>query len=108
MHRRLSAIAAIALLQCGTASADDADSKSDSTQASASSPSTTAMGSSQDLDEVVINGIRRGDLILPTTVSSNSAYGLDLGVMDTPRNNTLLSGAQLDALNVDNAGSFSY
>jgi outer membrane receptor for monomeric catechols len=108
MHRTLSAIAAIALLQFGTASADDADSKSDSAQAPASSSSTTAMGSSQDLDEVVINGIRRGDLILPTTVSSNSAYGLDLGVMDTPRNNTLLSGAQLDALNVDNAGSFSY
>jgi hypothetical protein len=38
-----------------------------------------------DLDEIVVNGIRRGDLILPTTVSSTSAYGLDLGVMDTPR-----------------------
>jgi len=33
-------------------------------------------------------------------VSSSSAYGLDLGVMDTPRNNTLLSKAQLDALNI--------
>ena len=61
-----------------------------------------------DLDEIVVNGIRRGDLILPTTVSSTSAYGLDLGVMDTPRNNTLLSKAQLDALNVQNPGGFSY
>ncbi len=64
--------------------------------------------SSGDLDEIVVNGIRRGDLILPTTVSSTSAYGLDLGVMDTPRNNTLLSKAQLDALNVQNPGGFSY
>ena len=61
-----------------------------------------------DLDEIVVNGIRRGDLILPTTVTSTSAYGLDLGVMDTPRNNTLLSKAQLDALNVQNPGGFSY
>lgn len=55
-----------------------------------------------------MNGIRRGDLIMPTTVTSGSAYGLDLDVMDTPRNNTLLSKAQLDALNVQNPGSFSY
>jgi outer membrane receptor protein involved in Fe transport len=41
-------------------------------------------------------------------VTSTSAYGLDLGVMDTPRNNTLLSKAQLDALNVQNPGGFSY
>jgi outer membrane receptor protein involved in Fe transport len=67
--------------------------------------SSAALG---DLDEIVVNGIRRGDLILPTTVSSDSAYGLDLGVMDTPRNNTLLSKAQLDALNVQNPGGFSY
>ncbi len=67
--------------------------------------SSNALG---DLDEIVVNGIRRGDLILPTTVSSTSAYGLDLGVMDTPRNNTLLSKAQLDALNVQNPGGFSF
>src|SRR5580658_8643107 len=61
-----------------------------------------------DLDEIVVNGIRRGDLVLPTTVTSSSAYGMDLGVMDTPRNNTLLSKAQLDALNIQNPGGFSY
>src|SRR5580700_6440402 len=63
---------------------------------------------SDNLDEIVVHGIRRGDLILPTTVTSGSAYGLDLDVMDTPRNNTLLSKAQLDALNVQNPGGFSY
>src|SRR5580692_2673746 len=64
--------------------------------------------STGDLDEIVVNGIKRGELILPTQVTSTSAYGLDLGVMDTPRNNTLLSKAQLDALNVQNPGGFSY
>jgi outer membrane receptor protein involved in Fe transport len=61
-----------------------------------------------DLDEIVVNGIKRGELILPTQVTSTSAYGLDLGVMDTPRNNTLLSKAQLDALNIQNPGGFSF
>src|SRR5271156_1140166 len=60
------------------------------------------------LEEVVVHGIKRGELVLPTTVTSTSAYGLDLGVMDTPRNNTELSRAQLDALNVQNPGGFSY
>jgi outer membrane receptor protein involved in Fe transport len=70
----------------------------------ATAPATSA----DELDEIVVNGIKRGDLILPTTVTSTSAYGLDLGVMDTPRNNTVLSRAQLDALNVQNPEGFSY
>jgi outer membrane receptor protein involved in Fe transport len=71
-------------------------------------PTTAELGSSDNLDEIVVNGIKRGDLILPTTVTSTSAYGLDLGVMDTPRNNSLISKAQLDALNIQNPGGFSY
>ena len=76
------------------------------TASAAASP--VPAGSSDNLDEIVVNGIKRGELILPTTVTSTSAYGLDLGVMDTPRNNTLLSKAQLDALNIQNPGGFSY
>ena len=68
----------------------------------------TPAGGSGDLDEIVVNGIKRGELILPTQVSSSSAYGIDLGVMDTPRNNSLISKAQLDALNIQNPGGFSY
>jgi outer membrane receptor for monomeric catechols len=78
-------------------------------QSTATPPATAApANSSGDLDEIVVNGIRRGDLILPTTVTSTSAYGLDLGVMDTPRNTTVISKAQLDALNIQNPGGFSY
>lgn len=72
--------------------------------AAAAAPATAA----DDLEEIVVNGIKRGALILPTTVTSTSAFGLDLGVMDTPRNNTVLSRAQLDALNVQNPEGFSY
>jgi outer membrane receptor protein involved in Fe transport len=77
-------------------------------QAQQSTAPATPPTSSGDLDEIVVNGIKRGELVLPTQVSSTSAYGLDLGVMDTPRNNTLLSKAQLDALNIQNPGGFSY
>ena len=70
-------------------------------------PVTAEAGSSENLDEIVVHGIKRGELIMPTTVTSDSAYGLDLGVMDTPRNNTVLSKAQLDALDVQNPGGFS-
>lgn len=61
-----------------------------------------------NLQEVVINGIKRGDLIMPTTVTSNSVYGLDLGVMDVPRNTSVVSQAQLAALDIQNPGGFSY
>jgi outer membrane receptor protein involved in Fe transport len=105
MARLMTAILAVAPLSLNLAFAD--------TEAGPQTPppavsTSTPMSSSEDLDEIVINGIRRGDLILPTTVTSTSAYGLDLGVMDTPRNNTLLSKAQLDALDVQNPGGFSY
>jgi outer membrane receptor protein involved in Fe transport len=78
-----------------------------SAEAQQSAASATPPASSGDLDEIVVNGIKRGDLIMPTTVTSNSAFGLDLSVMDTPRNNTVLSKAQLDALDVQNPGGFS-
>jgi hypothetical protein len=90
--------------------ADDAT-VSDNSAASTTNTTPTAPASpgvQGDIDEVVVNGIKRGELVLPTTVTSSSAYGLDLGVMDTPRNNTLLSKAQLDALNIQNPGGFSY
>jgi outer membrane receptor protein involved in Fe transport len=78
-------------------------------QNAASSTGTPATSTTPgDLDEIVVNGIKRGELIMPTEVSSSSAYGLDLGVMDTPRNNSLISKAQLDALNIQNPGGFSY
>src|SRR5271168_550081 len=101
---RGSVIASCSILAAYHTAHADQTAESATTTATATSPAT----SSGDLDEIVVNGIKRGELILPTEVTSTSAYGLDLGVMDTPRNNTLLSKAQLDALNVQNPGGFSY
>lgn len=75
----------------------------------ASSSSTSpAAPTSGDLDEIVVHGIKRSELILPTMQTSGAVYGIDLGVMDTPRNTTVISQAQLDALKIQNPGGFSY
>ncbi|HWJ36765.1 MAG TPA: TonB-dependent receptor plug domain-containing protein [Steroidobacteraceae bacterium] len=60
------------------------------------------------LNEVVVNGIRFRDTVLPTRTSSSSTYGLDLNVMDTPRSATLLSTTQLETLNLKDPRAFSY
>jgi outer membrane receptor protein involved in Fe transport len=112
MARLSTAILAVVLLQLIPAFANgDAEQQTGGPATGVAAPpipQTSPADAQGDLDEIVVNGIRRGDLILPTTVTSTSAYGLDLGVMDTPRNNTLLSKAQLDALDVQNPGGFSY
>jgi outer membrane receptor protein involved in Fe transport len=58
--------------------------------------------------EVVVNGIPYRETVLPTRMRSSSVYGLDLSVMDTPRNTTLLSTTQLDTLNIQDPRAFSY
>src|ERR1700722_9986939 len=88
--RRWALVSCCAIAASAAAFADDttvADSSAASTTNTTTSP-TAPQGIPGDIDEVVVNGIKRGELVLPTTVTSSSAYGLDLGVMDTPRNNT--------------------
>lgn len=63
---------------------------------------------STEVSEVVVNGIPYKETVLPTRLQSSSAYGLNLNVMDTPRNTTLLSKTQLDTLNVTDPRAFSY
>ncbi len=105
---RVSVVTLFSFLLAGRAAQAQQTPEQPSTGSAAPATTSAQANTAADLDEIVVNGIRRGDLVLPTTVSSDSAYGLDLGVMDTPRNNTLLSKAQLDSLNVQNPGSFSY
>ena len=61
-----------------------------------------------ELNEIVVNGIPYKETVLPTRLSSSSVYGLDLNVMDTPRNTTLLSTTQLATLNIQDPRAFSY
>jgi outer membrane receptor protein involved in Fe transport len=61
-----------------------------------------------DVAAVVVNGVPYKETVLPTRMSSSSTYGLDLSVMETPRNTTLLSTTQLQTLNVQDPRAFSY
>jgi outer membrane receptor protein involved in Fe transport len=59
-------------------------------------------------DTVVVTAVPVDENILPTTLNSSSTYGIDLNVMETPRNTTILSHAQLDTVNIQDTRSFSY
>ena len=61
-----------------------------------------------EVAEVVVNGVPFKETVLPTRLSTQSVYGLDLNVMDTPRNSTLLSTTQLETLNIQDPRAFSY
>jgi outer membrane receptor protein involved in Fe transport len=79
--------------------------------AAADAPSQTANPppkTSTEVSDVVVNGIPYRETVLPTRLSTSSAYGLNLNVMDTPRNTTLLSTTQLETLNIDDPRAFSY
>jgi outer membrane receptor protein involved in Fe transport len=86
--------------------AADADATADPSAPIATSISPTAKAAV--VAEVVVNGIPYKETVLPTRMTSSSVYGLDLGVMDTPRNTTLLSTTQLDTLNIQDPRAFSY
>src|ERR1700722_264612 len=61
-----------------------------------------------DVSEVVVNGVPYRETVLPTRLKLDTVYGLDLNVMDTPRNTTLLSATQLETLNIQDPRAFSY
>jgi len=77
----------------------------DAAAADADKPIKTARTTVQEL---VVNGIPFRETVLPTRLSSSSVYGLELNVMDTPRNMTLLSTTQLETLNIQDPRAFSY
>lgn len=76
--------------------------------ASAPPPARAAANPTTDVSELVVNGIPYRETVLPTRLKLNSVYGLDLNVMDTPRNATLLSTTQLETLNIEDPRAFSY
>ncbi len=80
-------------------------SNSPSAANSSAKPTTVGSGSTE---EIVVSGVPINKSVLPTIINSKSIYGLDLNVMDTPRNNTILTHAQLDAVNLDDPHEFSY
>ena len=69
-----------------------------------------ASGSDQEAsrEEIIVNGVPPAENIMPTQRSNSSIYGLDLNVMEIPRNTTMLSAEQLQAINIQDPRSFSY
>ncbi len=74
----------------------------------ATPPVITKPKDSTTVSEVIVNGIPYRETVLPTRQTTSSTYGLNLSVMDTPRNTTLLSTTQLETLNIDDPRAFSY
>ena len=94
-------VLALAAIVPGAASAADA-------AASAPAGASEGPSSAAEVSEVIVNGVPFRETVLPTRLSTNSVYGLDLSVMDTPRNTTLLSTTQLETLNIQDPRAFSY
>ena len=72
-------------------------------------PQGTGTSSGQQLQQVVVTGanIPINEAIVPTIRPINAVYGLDLNVMDIPRNVTIISRAQLDDISVLDVRDFT-
>src|SRR3984885_4063217 len=62
------------------------------------SPSQTSNTPQSGAEQITVVGVAKELSVLPTSLTSSTAYGIDLNVMETPRNNTVLTHAQLAAL----------
>ena len=102
-----SALALMAVLWPALAAA--ADATADATaEAPVATQSISPTAKSTAVSEIVVNGVPFKETVLPTRMSSSLVYGLDLSVMDTPRNTTLLSTTQIETLNIQDPRAFSY
>ncbi len=61
----------------------------------------------EKLDRITIEGIPLEEQVVPTVRPFNSVYGNDRPILDTPRNVTIISREQLDAINIYDVRDFS-
>ena len=59
------------------------------------------------MDRIIVQGIPIEQQIVPTIRPFNSVYGTDRSILDTPRNVTIISREQLDAINISDVRDFS-
>ena len=102
------AAAGLALAAALPAVSRAADATATTPPATQPMPTQSISANATAVSEVVVNGVPYRETVLPTRMSSSSTYGLDLAVMDTPRNTTLLSTTQIQTLNVQDPRAFSY
>lgn len=58
-------------------------------------------------DRIIVEGIPLEEQVVPTVRPFNSVYGTDRSILDTPRNVTIISREQLDAINIYDVRDFS-
>lgn len=80
-----------------------APASTDNSEKTAAKPA--AKGST--LNTIVVEAVPLDQSIMPTARPFNSAYGLDFNIMDVPRNVTIISRTQLDAINIETVRDFS-
>lgn len=89
------------------ATTNSAPTGADSGESKKPVPGTSATTSANQMDTIIVNAVPPNDNILPTSRPFNSAYGLDMSIMDTPRNVTIISRAQLDAISIESVRDFT-
>ena len=71
------------------------------------SPADAQTSNPDEAERVIVNDVPIEESILPTTRPTNSVYGLDTSVQDTPRNVTIISREQLSAIDIQDPRDFS-
>jgi outer membrane receptor protein involved in Fe transport len=84
----------------------DSSTSTASTNAPAATPPAKA-SSSATMSTIVVNAVPPEQNIMPTSRPSNSVYGIDLPVMDTPRSATIISREQLSQIDIQDARDYS-
>ena len=69
--------------------------------------SSVAQEEPEELDAFISEEIPIEENILPTSRPFNSVYGTDRSILDTPRNVTIISREQLDAISIKDVRDFS-
>jgi outer membrane receptor for monomeric catechols len=59
------------------------------------------------MSTIVVNAVPPEQNIMPTSRPSNSVYGLDMPVLDTPRSATIISREQLSQIDIQDARDYS-
>ncbi len=59
------------------------------------------------LDRIIVEGVPLEEQVVPTARPFNSVYGTDRSILETPRNVTIISREQLDAISIQDVRDFS-
>ncbi len=62
---------------------------------------------SASMNTIVVNAVPVEENIMPTSRPVNSVFGLDMSVLDTPRNVTIISREQLSQIDIQDARDYS-